>query len=100
LSIDEFGVSFIVSCGKMWTAGGLLRLLLLHQLDYFGFDGHCVRRRCETNRLFTALKGVGIRFYDGICRVFELKTGVRSGKSEKLSKNAIFLGLQRPFQIY
>jgi hypothetical protein len=32
---------------------------------------------------------VEIKFYEGIYRVFELKIGVRSGKSEKLSKNRI-----------
>jgi hypothetical protein len=33
--------------------------------------------------------GVEIKFYEGIYRVFELKTGVCSGKAEKLSKNRI-----------
>jgi hypothetical protein len=106
LSIDEFGVPFIASCGKMRTAAGLLRLLLLHQLDYICICGHCVnrpefgagkcaRRRCETNRLFTALKGVEIKFYEGICRIFELKQAfVR--ESRKNYQKTGFPGLERP----
>jgi hypothetical protein len=33
--------------------------------------------------------GVEIKFYEGIYGFFELKAGVRSGKSEKLSKSRI-----------